>query len=71
MEFDGLLEWDPSQPDGQPRRRLDVSRAAKCLGFKATVDLRTGLKRTIEGWTRCCEQFATTPSAESLTVQSA
>jgi GDP-L-fucose synthase len=46
--FDGRIEWDTSRPDGQPRRRLDTSRAQKEFGFTAKVDFREGLKRTIE-----------------------
>jgi len=46
--FDGRIEWDTSQPDGQPRRCLDTSRAKKEFGFVARTDLREGLKRTIE-----------------------
>ena len=49
--FQGKLEWDPTKPDGQPRRSLDVSRAKKLLGWSATTPLEDGLKRTIE-WYR-------------------
>jgi GDP-L-fucose synthase len=47
--FNGEIKWDASKPDGQPRRLLDISRAEKEFGFKARVDLRDGLKRTM-GW---------------------
>lgn len=46
--FKGKVIWDRSKPDGQPRRRLDISRAKKEFGFKAKTDLMTGLKRTIQ-----------------------
>jgi GDP-L-fucose synthase len=46
--FEGSLRWDPSKPDGQPRRRLDVERAAREFGFRATTSLEEGLGRTIE-----------------------
>jgi GDP-L-fucose synthase len=46
--FDGEIEWDASQPDGQPSRRLDVSRARELLGFEARVTLEEGLSRTVE-----------------------
>jgi GDP-L-fucose synthase len=49
--FDGRIEWDTSKPDGQPRRRLDVSKAKKEFGFEAKVDFREGLQRTID-WYR-------------------
>jgi len=48
IEFDGEIEWDPSQPDGQPKRMLDTSKAKKEFGFEARTDFREGLKRTID-----------------------
>jgi GDP-L-fucose synthase len=50
--FKGELQWDPSMPDGQPRRKLDVERARKEFGFTAEVDLEEGLRRTIEWYSR-------------------
>ncbi len=44
------IQWDTSQPDGQPRRCLDVSRAAARFGFRASTPLRDGLRRTIDWW---------------------
>jgi len=49
--FGGELVWDPSKPDGQPRRCLDVSRAEREFGFRARTDFVEGLRRTIE-WYR-------------------
>jgi len=46
--FAGEIRWDKSKPDGQPRRYVDTRKAEKEFGFKATKDLREGLKRTIE-----------------------
>jgi GDP-L-fucose synthase len=46
--FDGEIVWDPSRPDGQPRRRLDVSRAEREFGFRADVALEDGLRRTVD-----------------------
>ena len=45
--FKGELRWNRSQPDGQPRRCLDVQRAKKEFGFTAKVGFEPGLKRTI------------------------
>jgi len=45
--FSGRLAWDPAQPDGQPRRRLDTTRAREYFGFAAETDLDEGLRRTI------------------------
>ncbi len=49
--FGGEIRWDRSQPDGQPRRCLDTSRAKKEFGFEAGTDFEEGLKATIE-WYR-------------------
>ena len=47
-EFKGSIVWDASKPDGQPRRCLDTSRAEREFGFRAQIDFREGLRRTIE-----------------------
>jgi GDP-L-fucose synthase len=49
--FQGEVRWDPSKPNGQPRRKLDVTRAKERFGFESTTDFREGLTRTIE-WYR-------------------
>jgi len=46
--FKGKIKWDSSNPDGQPRRKLDTSRAEKEFGFKAMMNFEEGLKKTIE-----------------------
>jgi GDP-L-fucose synthase len=46
--FKGQIRWDSSKPDGQPRRRLDVSKAKKYFGFEAKTSFDQGLKATIE-----------------------
>ncbi len=46
--FHGAVHWDTSKPDGQPRRRVDASRARERFGFVAGVNFREGLRRTIE-----------------------
>jgi GDP-L-fucose synthase len=45
--FQGEVVWDATQPDGQPRRMLDTSRAKREFGFVATVGFEEGLRRTI------------------------
>lgn len=45
--YAGELRFDPSMPDGQPRRALDVSRAAGAFGFRARTPLDEGLRATI------------------------
>lgn len=46
--FSGEIRWDTTKPDGQPRRAVDPSRAEAEFGFKATMDFRTGLERTVQ-----------------------
>ena len=45
--FTGELVFDPSKPDGQPRRVLDTSRASELFGFRAQVPFEEGLRRTV------------------------
>lgn len=46
--FTGKIVWDTSQPNGQPRRKLDVTRARELFGFAAQVPFADGLQRTID-----------------------
>ena len=45
--FDGALVWDPSKPDGQPRRRVDATRAEHELGWHAHTDFEEGIRNTV------------------------
>lgn len=45
--FEGTVEWDTSKPDGQPRRKLDTSRAKQRFNWEASTDFREGLRETI------------------------
>ena len=45
--FTGEIRWDPSKPDGQPRRCLDVHKAAEEFGFRASTNFEDGLRTTI------------------------
>jgi GDP-L-fucose synthase len=49
--FKGEMVWDTSMPNGQPRRRLDATRAEELFGFRASTPLRDGLEKTI-AWYR-------------------
>ncbi|MHC5064823.1 MAG: GDP-L-fucose synthase family protein [Planctomycetota bacterium] len=49
-EFEGNIIWDSSKPDGQPRRCLDTSKAARLFGFEAKTELDDGLLETIRWW---------------------
>lgn len=46
--YEGEVHWDPSKPDGQPRRALDTSRAREQFGFIAKTSFEDGLRRTID-----------------------
>ena len=45
--FGGDIHWDPSMPDGQPRRSVDPRRARELFGFDARTPFEEGLQRTI------------------------
>jgi GDP-L-fucose synthase len=60
--FKGEIRWDSSKPDGQPRRRLDVSRAKEYFGFEAKTSFEKGLKETIK-WYRLFGGVKTPPYA--------
>jgi GDP-L-fucose synthase len=62
--FKGRLVWDASQPDGQPRRRLDTSRAEREFGFRAQIGFDEGLKQTIE-WYRHFVMPALAPASQN------
>lgn len=50
--YEDQIVWDKTRPDGQPRRRLDTSRAKREFNFEAQTDLSTGLKKTIDWYTK-------------------
>lgn len=47
-DYEGDVTWDTSKPDGQPRRRLDTSRARERFGWEASTEFEEGLRETIE-----------------------
>jgi GDP-L-fucose synthase len=51
-DFTGRIEWDPSKPDGQPRRGLDISRARQLLAWSPRQDFDDGLAATVAWWRR-------------------
>lgn len=46
--FKGKVVWDKSKPDGQPRRKLDTSKAWEEFGFEAKTDFKAGLRKTVK-----------------------
>jgi GDP-L-fucose synthase len=51
-EFSGKVVWDTSKPNGQPRRKLDTSRAEREFGFRSRTSLADGLRTTIQWYER-------------------
>lgn len=49
--FEGSIRWDTTKPNGQPRRKLDTTRAEALFGFRAQVGLQDGIARTV-AWFR-------------------
>ncbi len=48
--FEGDILWDTTRPNGQERRKLDVTRAESSFGFRSQVGFEEGLRRTIDWW---------------------
>ncbi|NDF23121.1 MAG: NAD-dependent epimerase/dehydratase family protein, partial [Actinobacteria bacterium] len=46
--FEGDLVWDSAKPDGQPRRRVDATRAENALGWHASTSFEDGIRDTVE-----------------------
>jgi GDP-L-fucose synthase len=45
--FKGEIRWDATKPNGQPRRKLDTTKAEREFGFKSTISFEAGLKETV------------------------
>ena len=58
--FRGRVVWEADQPEGQQRRRFDITKARRDLGFAPRVSLREGLQRTVE-WHRSQRPTPATP----------
>lgn len=52
--FEGEIVWDPTKPNGQPRRKLDTNRAREFFGFESQMPLEEGLRRTIAWYQEHC-----------------
>jgi len=59
--FQGRILWDTNQPNGQPRRCLDVGRARELFGFEARTPFEQGLRRTITWYQEHRAQITATP----------
>ena len=60
--YDGELVWDPTKPDGQPRRRVDPGRAEALFGWRAQMPFEEGLRRTIDWYLANREEAEREPS---------
>jgi nucleoside-diphosphate-sugar epimerase len=69
--YTGGIAWDASQPDGQPRRMLDVTRARERFGFEAQVALEDGLRRTISWYAARTARRTTATAAEDAAADDA
>jgi GDP-L-fucose synthase len=56
--FKGRIVWDTSKPNGQPRRKLETSRAEERFGFRATTGFDEGLQRTLDAYLENRQQMA-------------
>jgi GDP-L-fucose synthase len=50
--FEGEIVWDATKPNGQPRRKLETSRARMLFGFEAQTSFEQGLERTVDWYER-------------------
>lgn len=57
LEYKGDIFWDKTKPDGQPRRKLDTTKAYKEFGFRAKTDFMKGLEKTINWYLTAFSHF--------------
>ena len=61
VSYHGTLRFDPSKPDGTPRKLLDSSRS-QAMGWEPTIPLREGLESTY------CDWLARTPARDTVAI---
>jgi GDP-L-fucose synthase len=52
VDYKGIISWDSTKPDGQPRRCLDVSRIRRLIGWESKTPFETGLRKTVDWYLR-------------------
>ena len=67
--FRGRIVWDTSKPNGQPRRKLDTTRAESEFGWRATTSLRDGLRETIRWYEASASASSAVPAHEGATAR--
>ena len=45
--YEGEIKWDPTKPDGTPRKLLDVSKL-ESLGYHYKTELEDGIRLTYQ-----------------------
>lgn len=55
--FQGEIRWDATRPNGQERRKLDISKAERLFGFRSQMGFDEGLERTISWWQKHRDQI--------------
>ena len=55
--YEGEFRWDTSRPNGQARRKLDVTKAEQLFGFRSEIGFQEGLRRTIDWWMKEQHRF--------------
>lgn len=63
--YAGVIRWDVSKPDGQPRRALDCTRAMERLEWKPSVTLDVGLRETVKWWSAIQKDSSAIPDSVS------
>jgi GDP-L-fucose synthase len=64
--FEGQIVWDTSKPNGQPRRKLDTSRALSAFNFESTIPLHVGIRQLTQWYLRQGVVDMTVPAAVQL-----
>ena len=67
--YQGAFRFDPSRPNGQPRRSLDCSQAERLFGFRARTPMAVGLARTVAWYRAERDRDVLFPSAEAHTLR--
>lgn len=56
VDYRGIITFNTSKPDGQPKRLLDITKAYNNFGFKPEISLKDGLKETIKCYEELCKE---------------
>ena len=62
--YAGTISWDATKPNGQPRRKLDVTRAADLFGFESSTTFEDGLRATVSWYLEVNRETGSEPGME-------